>query len=118
MTLEAILVRQEFVLALTLFYWTGRAINGVLNDQPFAHRPLIRGLQITDLYHVGNFMTWGVCLWSAWSVIGLAWIWCPLALAWAVPWLVLKHMTGKLKRWDYLWPIVIYRFLVEKGWRK
>ncbi len=121
--LYMVVTDRDFVLVLVWFYWAGKAVyhTTVVADpeQAWASKPALRGLQITDARHLGSFLSWGPAFWATWAVIGLdPWAWVACSCSWAVPWIAMKHLTGKLKRWYVLWPFVIYEWVRTKGWRK
>jgi hypothetical protein len=107
--IEPLLRNGEFVLTLTCLYSTGRAVNSVLADQPFAHRPLLRGIADYGCYPSRQLLYMVDCIVGRVGSRGIL-------VLWAVPWLFLKHLTGKLKRWEVLWPIVIYNW-IRRGFR-
>lgn len=114
-SVEHLLTSPDVVLFLAVLYSAGKAVTHVLNDQNWVHRPLIHDLQLTDAYHVGSGVQWLVVFWAVWAVAGFdLWTWAGVMVVWAIPWVLLKHLTGKLERWDYLWPVVIGRW----AWRR
>lgn len=89
----------EITLALVLLHEAGKVSTHVWyrhEEAPWAHRPLIPGLQITDWFHVFSAAMWPAVFWVCYLAWDTDWRWWAAAVAgWQAAWTGIKRISGK-----------------------
>jgi len=104
----------ELVLAIVVLHEVGKAGTHALREAPWARKPLIPGLALSDVYHVCSGAQWPVVLFACWAAWGLDWRWWAAAVGlWGLIWPLSKLGKGlSLKeglRETWWWQILSWR---------
>ncbi len=107
------------VLLLATAYNLGKAVEHQTQDRPWARRPLIRGLALSDVFHIASGLSWPILLWACYREWAFDWRWwVPALLLWGIIWPLSKWEKAKVIGWRAVMAEAFYCQIARVVWAK
>jgi len=89
------------VFVLAALYNLGKGLEHQTQDREWARRPLIRGLALSDVFHIASGLSWPIVLFACFREWELDWRW----------------WVASLVLWGAIWPLTKWEKAKVIGWR-
>ena len=98
------MTEPAIVFLIVVLHELGKAGTHAVRDRPWARRPLVADLALSDLYHVLSGLQWLAVLTLCASSYGTRWAWWLATIAaWAVLWPASKLLKYDHVTWRTVW---------------